>query len=244
MLSLLVAFLMFPCLVMAGSGTGNLFEEVPRQVVRSASQRPSIPAASIPGLVAYYDFEQGKFIDVTGNGYNGKTDVKLKVVPGVRGNGIAMGDPYVKVKLDPSLINRSFTLVVWIKVAEDERPYIIDTDDAFGVSVDDWYKVIDVFYPASESDHAAHLKAMFDYREKGIKLSGSYHMLAVARDRGRGLAVYLDGSKVISLPDKPSFWAKEFAFGRQSVNTAYDELGIWNRPLSPSEIRALYNMYR
>ena len=202
MLSLLVAFLMFPCLVMAGSGTGNLFEEVPKQVVRSpaayrhearrprVSQRPSIPAASIPGLVAYYDFEQGKFIDVTGNGYNGKTDVKLKVVPGVRGNGIAMGDPYVKVKLDPSLINRSFTLVVWIKVAEDERPYIIDTDDAFGVSVDDWYKVIDVFYPASESDHAAHLKAMFDYREKGIKLSGSYHMLAVVRDRGRGLAVY------------------------------------------------------
>ncbi len=80
--------------------------------------------------------------------------------------------------------------------------------------------------------------------------NGAWHHLAVTIDRDGDLVIYLDNS-VVKTQSITSYWAKNFhhsfehRIGILNYNYSFDgildEIGIWNKALTTSEVSQLYN---
>ena len=199
-------------------------------------------------LVVHYSFDEekdgivkphaGEDFPATLRGASWTPDGRINVAVRIHGTGDCVIIPYNK-SLDFG--TGDFTYCLWFRV------------DALGRSQQLYWHS---YNPEAKIEPDGRLLAYFAYRFCGTFSStssataGKWHFVAVTRENGTG-CMYLDGRKENSVdaarcnsssPD-PVLLGSDTG-GGEPFRGLIDELAIWGRALSESEIRALYERGR
>jgi len=198
------------------------------------------------GLVAYYPFN-GNANDESGNGYDGNESGNLEYVKGVVGNSLALNKAgYVNVADFPELDNFSISLffqinglnnsyrynnIVGFEPPNDEFLLLFFTNDS----------KLRVHVERKNSD--ANGLAITD----PLELNTFYHLVFINDYINGKQDVYINGELVNTLNTKHDYvTGTTFKIGHENdgynlFDGIVDEMRIYNRALSESEIRQLYS---
>jgi Concanavalin A-like lectin/glucanases superfamily len=213
-----------------------------------------------PGLVALWSGEGGGKDSVGGN--NGIL-TKISFADGKKGKAFVFkgSNPKIRVPASPSLnvgLGDGLTIAAWIKPANLNLQELFEWNQNDGVSYGAaqigthmeineapgdgslWGNIVDT----SAVSHAIH-------SENGIIIPNRFQHIAMTYDKTGGMAVlYLNGV-VVAIADLGVFTPQtnfDFFMGTRPsgfftgiyFHGAMDEIGVFNRALSASEIRAVY----
>ncbi len=200
------------------------------------------------GLKSYYKLDETSGTTVTDSlGTNNLTNTGATVnQTGKIGKAYSfVTDDYIE---NPPLLGSSFTLSLWTKTntisgADD---FIYSKDDG-GVWADVQFRLYRKdakFY--FELGNTAGSSFSTDTSSKGNIATGTWYHIVVTFD-GTNLILYLDNSSADTATfsgTRVSATRSAYISGRAGglyYDGTLDEIGIWNRSLSPSEITDLYN---
>lgn len=206
------------------------------------------PASSIPtdGLVAYYPFN-GNANDESGNGHNG-TVTGATLTTDRKGNANSAyhfnTNQYINTGANiPTAINSTakLTISAWVKTSSssDFHSIIVSrngTGNIIGLSIpNQFYAQL-----ANNSGNWYYTVSPSSYN------NGSWHHIVMTYN-GSVLSLYIDGNLIasntfnINLIVSQSFYiGYDTAFGRYMVGDI-DDIRIYNRALTQSEVTLLYN---
>lgn len=228
--------------------TLKIDEKINRQInLKKISKVPT------DGLVGYWSFDNGDARDESGNGNNGSVFGRIDYVDGVKGKaaklyGEGNGNYIVtKYELPPFDNEVMFTASCWVK----------NNSFAFGSDANSTGQ--HHFYVFVNSDingkkHSYYAQSYFggDRKEKQInlptdKLKEWNHIVIVKKSRNSA-KLYMNGLLIQDNIVRTSKYKSKLSFGRNYIanwqttfKTVIDEVRIYNRALSESEIQALYN---
>ncbi len=215
--------------------------------------------AQIPtnGLVAYYPFTNGSTSDWSGNGNNG-TNNGATITTNRFGNANSAyhfdGDDFIRVNDTNSLdLSTSFTFSLWVQL------------DAATISINDIQSLISK-WSDTEAEQAYTFEIAFPSNPQVNARTGpsttfrqpaqnniaihNWHHLVVTYDNSN-IRHYIDGllDKTSAQTGQINSGAEALTFGAHDVNVAtrrwlfgsLDDIRIYNRALSESEIQELYH---
>ena len=203
-----------------------------------------------PALVAYYQFENNT-LDSSGNDNSGSIVGNVNYAPGSRGlaaNFDGTSD-YINVNHDASLeVSNQITMSAWVnkRSLNTSDPILIKENNKYGLYTRD-NKVR--FYGRKG---AANTDGIFPtgptFESNGNITLNNWHHIAVTAD-GSAARIYIDGQLDNSIIQDGSFIASSGVMqigGEQSANSYFDglidNLRIYNRALTESEIQELYEL--
>jgi hypothetical protein len=71
----------------------------------------------IDGLVAYWSFDDCQATDITGQGHNGNISGSADCIDGVKGKAFKFkGQDYIEIPYDPQLASSKYTINLWYKI--------------------------------------------------------------------------------------------------------------------------------
>lgn len=223
----------------------------------SASQAAAI-AGSGSGLVAYYTFDDGTGIDSSGNGRNGILVNEPTYVAGGVGNGAMQFDgidDYINV--GDIFYSDSLTVCTWVNPAvidENIKSLVIKRNSSgIKAGANEWMMV-----QSSEGFQYAAWSATGDVVVdlKGPSLTSNdlnkwSHVCAVQQGDGKESYLYVNGSQVNSVSQSGimanksghvQIAARTNNNSQRYFNGSMDEVRIYNRALSSSEISEIYSL--
>jgi dienelactone hydrolase len=203
------------------------------------------------GLVLSLDFERGDFVEDAGKTFvrdPGRATVRAEVhgarpAPGKRGEGVMFdGDDWLDTQITQNANHRAFSF--WARAAKLPQKDVIP----FG-TMNDESRIYIGFPP--ENDTVGVGNGATSYYGKGVPfhLDTQWHNYVVNR-AGKRAALYIDGRKLLDVPDGVTEGAGIYyvgAINKFHLNHAamhfftgtMDEIRIWDRALDPEEIAAL-----
>jgi hypothetical protein len=206
------------------------------------------------GLVSYWNFDdiEGDVIDSHGD-YNGTNTGATRGVDGIINNAFEFNgvNNYVKAAIGQEIIstNQKNTVLFWAKINDLEKisqAYISQGDWQIGM----WYNHNnnkDIRYHTNNfQDQLQYITWDWPSPDNEWHLVGGFY-------DGTNVGVIFDGEIVLvgegstSGNDRDPFTTLQIAFKENIENNDFlydgliDELGIWNRVLSPIEIEEIYN---
>jgi len=221
------------------------------------------PSSLLTGLLAYWKFDNNgsggvSLLDSSGNGRTLSAPygtAGLELVTGIINAGVYFNpDEQPYLSRNSEFLNGSrdgYSISAWVKTGVSDNFFIVDqaTGNNYGGST----ITLDMF-----SDGTIYGTIYYDDSGNGDRVIGStsvndgdWHHLAFIWKKGESIQVYVDGALDGSgdASDNYANVATEnlsinsnadgsFAVGTECV---IDEVGIWNRDLSGSEITSLYN---
>jgi hypothetical protein len=203
------------------------------------------------GLVAYYPFN-GNADDESGNGHNGTNNGATLTADrfGLSNKALyfplgssGYGAGYVQLQNTSTIVlDSAFTVGLWIKL---ESNGVVFDRDVIGTYTTDWYIYADsgkVIFSFGTYDHVSISRPINDSK---------WHNLIFIRDKVSGyLSIYLDGILDIQSPNHTNDLTDTpiINLGNMDTPSGYssgfvgslDDIRIYNRLLSASEITALY----
>jgi hypothetical protein len=225
-------------------------------VARSSHEIP--PATQFPGLLAYWNLDEGegaRAADASGNGLHGKL-VNTQWVAGQRGKGVhlAGAGSYLDCGDSPklSLADRApFTLGFWVKTARPRGTLLSHRNSRDGapvldILIENGRVNVQVRQDGSELPAPVMLSG-------GSVNNNSWHHVALLRD-GDVLDLFLDGVSQGRRPGELAagalttnlrtlgserYWISHASFGDPHFEGEMDELCMFNRALKADEIAAL-----
>ncbi|TGO02515.1 hypothetical protein PN36_23840 [Candidatus Thiomargarita nelsonii] len=211
------------------------------------------------GLVAYYPFD-GNANDESGNGNDGTVHEATLTTDRVgNANSAYSFDGFNDyISANPINILKSNTITAWVNVtALDDDPdnVIIENSDLSGIAD---YGIYALHLPDEPGNYNVYyflrdINGNGYYIKSGIYLSvGSWHFISAVYD-GNTALLSIDGQVVVSSPLNINLRQNAVVFGiaddyvgaghsDANFNGAIDEIRIYNRALSDSEIQQLYQM--
>ncbi|WP_049937012.1 LamG domain-containing protein [Haloplanus natans] len=189
-------------------------------------------------LVAYYPFE-GSAADLSGNGYDGTLNGDVSFASGQIGRAASFDgdDDYVQTPYSPSLSD-PLTLSAWVSVptALSGRRQIVSPDDA-GY---DWSILYDEF------DQWALFTGEGVLRGPSITTGQPTLVTGVWDPEASETRLYVNGSLVATGPLATGTTTNAFRIGDnpdfdENFNGWIDDVRIYTRALSASEVQALYD---
>lgn len=210
----------------------------------------SADASLNEGLVAYWSFDNCNVTDKSGNGYNGIIYGNPACVEGMRGKAFQFDgfDDYMKVSV-PLDGSKDWTICSWVNVGSLDENYtdyqniISNSEDGFQVGIDHWYDD-----PAIWDDRWILFGGQntISINENALLcFTKTYDTLRILKN---GIEIANnDLGHLISFTTLSTIgmW-DEYAtslFDREPLNGVLDELCIYNRGLSESEIQDLNSGY-
>ena len=182
------------------------------------------------------------FLDSTGNGNNGVAHGNI--VYGVGGqnnsNGITLNgtDSYVDVGNPDSLKLQYFTATAWIKYTHTNGSFIFSHGNnsggsGWGINIDDTGFGFD----------DAWIHQLFFYN---VNIhDGAWHQVGIYRDTNNNVGLILDGQIVAQGNYANTFGFSNLQIGARGggniFNGSIDQFAVWNRALSTTEIKEIYN---
>jgi hypothetical protein len=211
---------------------------------------PTARAGLTTGLEAYYQFN-GNGLDSSGNGLNLNV-VNAGYGPGLFGQALSLSGEegqYADLSADPSAFNlgsSDFTIQLWVNFntfGSSEQTLIEKFSGGGGPG---WTLTT----PGGNTIQffASGLPTV----QAPVSITaGTWNQIIVERS-GNTLSIYLDGSRLVSdtsyvgsidpSPNPLLIGARDSGDGRNfTVNGSLDEIAIWDRALSTSEIASLWN---
>lgn len=205
------------------------------------------------GLVAYYPFN-GNANDETGNGYNGAVSNAVLTADrwGLTAGAYSFNgtDAGIQIGNQPEFnFKGDFTLSVWVRATKPQlAKYVVgkhsaSQPNAYGLGTDDSGRMYAFLHNADSS-------ARPEIRNVGPVLDdGRWHHLVAVFERSVSLRGYLDGVQIgVSdsitnhtnpLTNAYPLWVGRIASG-QYFSGNIDDVRIYNRALSASELQHLY----
>lgn len=214
-----------------------------------------------PGAVLVMTFEpstlkrQGYVLDVSQHGYDGVVQGRAALAEGIAGNAFAFDGTtgFIEVASTPWLsAPPALTLVAWVNAASWKDP---NAGVDYVLSKDDWQ--------AGSKGYVLRFRrggfwdltiAAPDWRysiaETKVGL-GTWHHIAATRD-GQAMRVFVDGEQAgenlvagaIRPSDSPFRIGKSRFDQQRAFHGRIDEVAIFNRALSPDEVRTVYRIGR
>ncbi|HJT80863.1 MAG TPA: LamG-like jellyroll fold domain-containing protein, partial [Chthoniobacterales bacterium] len=222
-------------------------------VAESTDAQPCTPAPA--GLVSWWQAD-GNAMDAVG-GNNGIVQGAVTFVSGKAGQAFSLGGhgdtngngDRVRVANSPALQTQNFTIDAWIRRASAS---IVTNNGKPGVEGGTFFAFGNGGY-GFLIDQATNQLVLTRVQVSNVKSSGTitdtnYHHVAVTKS-GSQVIFYIDGVPAGSVlydtgftfTTNPAIGAR----GDNDVENAFfgdiDELQIFNRPLSPAEIQAIFN---
>ena len=219
---------------------------------------------STSGLVLYFNFDtppvNGKIPDLSGHGNDGEA-VNVQWVPdGHSGGAIVLSptDSHIRVPNNESLNPPEFTLYAWIKTTHTDHHWIRIFDKglfhhSFALSIaGDWthWKPPEKYrgFLAFET-----LKSR-EATSRHLLADGQWHQIAATYD-GQTKRLFVDGQVQETTHNRPDTLGNnlDLVIGgftdpdpqhddpHASFDGSLDDVMMFNRPLSPEEVLALYN---
>ena len=225
------------------------------------------------GLVAYYSFDNCDAHDDSGNGHDGIIHGNPECVDGIKGHAFRFGKSGNFISLDKSyltdLATHDFSISVWINL---DKYYSEESNSTHGIIIRKMYGgsacgggyAFDIYYDKKNKEWLAAIAIPqcnpYNYNQKYIKLGKlslhKYYMLT---------GVYTNDNKVKMYLNEKFIGERNYNGVQGSVNNTInlqigqkpndsyykdlfpgiiDELRIYNRALSESEIKQLYYLYK
>lgn len=199
-------------------------------------------------LVAYYDFDEtsGFLLDLTGNGNTGSVNGPTRNQAGIIGSSYSFDGTNDWIEIDTvSTSNNDWSISLWFKTnftPDANYRYFFDNYNG-GAS----RQLMGVETLAAGGS----LISTFQNSIKKVGNFGHYndgnwhHMVSVA-DNTTGL-VYVDNSLLVNTTISTTNIAGDTGIGANRLGTAnfssglIDEMGLWDRALTSSEVSQLYN---
>ncbi|GEM_PF-3352917 len=212
---------------------------------KTPNKQPTSNARTISdGLIAYYPFD-GDASDASGNGNNGQVfGPKLttdRFNAANRAYGFNGSTDFIRVLNSPMLNPAYFTLAAWVYYQ----------NGAYNAHAINKSTQIDFFIETSiGSTLGCHIKDT-PFRSGSVVSRNQWTFIAVTMGP-EVIKIYRNGSVVGSWPSSGALIATpaDWTFGSRggATNTAFqgkiDDIRFYNRPLSESEIKILYNQIR
>lgn len=222
--------------------------------VRADSGTSSVTDVDDTGLVAHYKFD-GDLKDSSSNGNDGEEIGNITFEDSVLGKGAKFdGKSYIEVKDSDSLdLEKDFTFSLWIK--KDDQiprgqfvPYITKLNEPDQI---DPYTIREWWFGDPEV-------GLFDLEDEANQFCipsgtfidwGRYELLTITGD-GSSVKIYINNKLTKSEPSKYGFVKSSLSlwigmFNHLDKGYFYkgimDDLRIYNRALSYSEVQTLYN---
>lgn len=209
------------------------------------------PADIHDGLLAYWSFDDCTATDVTGNGYDGKISGSVACVNGISGGKsirFHAGNDHISAIADAHFSSKQITLSAWINPTGPgtDNPRIIGVGPA--QSSHQYYSII--LEGTKNKRHAWLYCSASDKNIAGINFiannSGWHHVAATIN--GKTQRLYVDGKLDMLIGNNallPIFDRALIQIGYSDKLTdqfvgSIDEVRIYNRPLTSSEIHTLY----
>lgn len=249
--------LLLPSVTYGHAGQYSVRASVGKQAINSDPAALTVlPASLQSGLVAYYPFD-GNASDASGYNNSGVLHAAPTFGSGMFGQAIHFNgiDQFVEVAANSSrsFYANPFSVVFWFRTTEQDFGYMLDSrsgprEQGYGLIIHTsgpglvWGVQNDAqYYPSPQV--GPHNNSFQD---------GKWHLVAGLREPS-SIAIYIDGALVerASLPANLDVGpAKPLRIGtRFSPNGSWDyytgdidDLRIYNRTLSASEIQDLYNL--
>jgi hypothetical protein len=238
----------------------QLYKSALTEPLLRALHESSNPALAGAGLVAYWQFSNGSTADLSGNHNDGEaigavpaTDRLWVPNDAYRFDG---ADDYIMVANSPSLQigTGDYTIAAWIKTGVSSYGRIF-SKGSWGCTTGymmrlDGDKVL--------LENASNGSCLVRFPGSTTVTDGSWHFVAGVVDRRAGGAIYVDGvldakqmidtsAYDLSNDRTPTIGAIDMVVDRpvgypdEFFNGKIDEVRVYNRALSPGEIRALFD---
>lgn len=229
----------------------------------SDSSSVSAPTAPTDGLVAHYEFETGSGSTVfdSAGANDGSRNGPVWTTPAKVGEYMLSfdgTDDNARITDSSDFTTENVTISAWVKLGASEDQYAVIAGSGGGWS-DEGYHLMKIRSGASTNPEHARFEIQDSSSNKLIVDSNTrlsvgewYHVVGVYNNKtGKG-SIYIDGSyengKVVAMssPVNPSAdmgVGYSFApnYGGDYWNGAIDDVRIYNRVLSETEISDLYN---
>ena len=217
------------------------------------SQVPSYVPTS--GLVGWWPFT-GNAIDSSGNGNNGVVNGATLTTDRFGATNAAYSfdgiSKYIEVPSSASIsVTSSYSISAWFNASVWSFSAPIDEHAIVSKIVDGaWYGGYEIYTagPANVIKHIGNIGSNFGVGSSGGNINTWYNV--VTTFDGSKVRYYLNGIKLDSISLTGSIQASTtpLRFGRRGgagtyncwFNGKIDDVGIWNRALTPCEINALY----
>jgi beta-lactamase regulating signal transducer with metallopeptidase domain/protocatechuate 3,4-dioxygenase beta subunit len=215
---------------------------------KKSETKVDVPANLKEGLVLYYSFDNDKgrkVSDLSGKGNHGKVSSGTYVSNGKIGRAMYFdGDgDYIDIGDDSSIQTDVFTLTAWIKTS-DTRP-IPQFKDRPILSFADLSYVVGVM-PDGDVRYEVSREKLGGVGTTDVR-TGQWVFVAVTRDSDDEGSIYINGKLENSFHcDVDSRFTYTGKIGgdyahHEYFNGTIDEVRIYNRALSTSQIKQLYN---
>jgi len=204
------------------------------------------------GLVAHYEFE-GNANDSSGNGNHGTEYGGVSYVDGVIGKAGSFDgvDDWIKINYNNNLALSEWTISTWIKVSDfpNDGTVIIASNE----NDNNKYNYALILRDESISSQYETSNNEYDHKVYGTSLNYNEWIYIVSTRTNLGVhKVYVNSvlensstwNNTPSLNDSYLMIAKDFDSSNtiEYLNSKIDDLRIYNRALSESEIQELYNL--
>ncbi|WP_456395871.1 LamG domain-containing protein [Desulfurobacterium sp.] len=212
--------------------------------------------------VAYYSFDTCTAKDYSGHGLNGDIKGNVACVNGVKGKAFYFsGDGYVKLPPFGAIWSRGMSVCAWVRFEEPRNfEKIIDfgngPGDSSGMNV--WFgrtgstNNISVESWINSDGNLNRSRGRLTYFD-GIESRKAKYYCFTINNSNKDMAIYIDGRKVAEKLGNPVANVKRFqnfighsnwSFFDPDFKGMIDEVKIFNYPLSPGQIAALYRRTR
>lgn len=215
------------------------------------------------GLIAYYSFDDGTGSDGTTNHVDGILLNGVLTTEGIRGNGVLLNgwsNQYFNIPYNLFSGLEKFSVSFWIKnfgpgcifAAQNTSSGNRDSDvpQLFAEQSGKF------FFSAYSKWYGADFS--YDYQRQGIQAEAWHHIVVTMRyddsnSSGATAKLYIDGSLVdqatVSYSKRNISQCSKVVFGGDKeggydvkMSMSLDEVNIYNRELTASEVRGLYNL--
>ena len=236
------------------AGSPKNASSIPLSVTPKTPKALSAEMPPSSDLVAAYSFEEGSgttTADSSGNNNTGTLSSGVTWTTGKIGNGVAFngisGD--ITVNEAPSLdLNGSFTLSAWVEPAIVSGSQTLLIKEATRASCGYYLQIVDREIDGGFNNGSG----CVDHITSNANLSaGNWYHIVVVLDHGSNkYNTYLNGSLISSVAERkvPRPNTQTLLLGRSACDTCgferlngvLDEVNIYNRALSASEVQTLY----
>ncbi|MCI0380919.1 MAG: LamG domain-containing protein [Gemmataceae bacterium] len=230
----------------------------PAPVVNLPPPKTPPPASDFPGLIAYWPFEDEnpgiRVADLSKTGNDGRA-IGAQPVDGIRGKALSLNDAvFFNYGAHPSLnfpAGGDFTMACWVKATTPAGMLISHRN-----SKDDGAAINFFFFQRCLAAHVRQDKGFWhlEINSKTVMNDDRWRHCALLRT-GNGYEIFQDGELVARNSGKESLgaittdlrsvgfeqrWGKKgFLRWPGTLTAAVDEVCIFNRALTPDELRAL-----
>lgn len=208
--------------------------------------------------VAYYSFNTCSASDDSGHGKGGKIEGNVACVNGIKGKGLYFsGKGYVKLPPFDAIWSRGMSVCAWVRFKEPRNfERIVDfgngPGDSNGMNV--WFgrmgttNNISVESWINSDGNLNRSKGRLVY-PGGIENGKAKYYCFTINNSNRDMAIYINGKKVAEKVGNPVANVKRFqnfighsnwSFFDPDFKGMIDEVKIFNYPLSPRQVAALY----